>query len=520
MGENLMNQNLTKILIIDDELLLRNGIKYLCNWEEYGFTIAGEASNGIEGLRLIESVKPDIVITDILMSAMDGIELTEKIKEQYPWIHIIILSSYDNFDYVKSLFKLGVDDYLLKPALEKEALLKLLKKLKNHTSSPATFHASSSQTLKELIHGASMDTNSIMQRFQDAHINFVPKADYILLCGSILGNQTFFSYEKQLSVPLAEEFNSYRRAVCISDQGYLCILLQLKNSEKQLDTNQLYTFVQKLKTILSISVIFSISKIFSDITTTSAQYDSCATLLEYSFYFPDKPFIFFRDIKSHPLDFPYQQLKKSIDPLNLSAAYNILVQYIKNAVRFPSTDVFTLKKQIENALYSIIQALTSAGFQTSSINFEKVKYFKKIDTSENYKILESILKEFFTYLEEIVDNETQKRELDLFFQIQDYIAGNYQMDLKLSDIAQIFHINYTYLSTLFFQKTNQHFSDYLNQIRIEQSKRLLQTENLTIQQIGEKTGFINQGYFSKIFKRYVGISPKEYQKIYHRQNKK
>lgn len=101
-----MNQNLTKILIIDDELLLRNGIKYLCNWEEYGFTIAGEASNGIEGLRLIESVKPDIVITDILMSAMDGIELTEKIKEQYPWIHIIILSSYDNFDYVKSLFKL------------------------------------------------------------------------------------------------------------------------------------------------------------------------------------------------------------------------------------------------------------------------------------------------------------------------------------------------------------------------------------------------------------------------------
>lgn len=108
----------------------------------------------------------------------------------------------------------------------------------------------------------------------------------------------------------------------------------------------------------------------------------------------------------------------------------------------------------------------------------------------------------------------------MFFQIQDYIAGNYQMDLKLSDIAQIFHINYTYLSTLFFQKTNQHFSDYLNQIRIEQSKRLLQTENLTIQQIGEKTGFINQGYFSKIFKRYVGISPKEYQKIYHRQNKK
>ena len=108
-------KNLQKIVIIDDEMVLRNGLKYLCDWEAHGFTIAGEASNGIEGFQLIQEIRPDIVITDIVMPGMDGISLTAQIKEHFPNIHIIVLSSYDNFAYAKSSFKLGIADYLLKP---------------------------------------------------------------------------------------------------------------------------------------------------------------------------------------------------------------------------------------------------------------------------------------------------------------------------------------------------------------------------------------------------------------------
>ena len=118
-------KNLLKIVIIDDEMILRNGLKYLCNWESHGFTIAGEAANGIEGFQLVEQLRPDIVITDIVMPGMDGISLTARIKEHFPDIHIIVLSSYDNFSYAKSGFKLGIDDYLLKPELEASDLLHL-----------------------------------------------------------------------------------------------------------------------------------------------------------------------------------------------------------------------------------------------------------------------------------------------------------------------------------------------------------------------------------------------------------
>ena len=132
-------KNLLKIVIIDDEMILRNGLKYLCNWESHGFTIAGEAANGIEGFQLVEQLRPDIVITDIVMPGMDGISLTARIKEHFPDIHIIVLSSYDNFSYAKSGFKLGIDDYLLKPELEASDLLHLLEKLRSQEIKPHGF---------------------------------------------------------------------------------------------------------------------------------------------------------------------------------------------------------------------------------------------------------------------------------------------------------------------------------------------------------------------------------------------
>lgn len=122
-------KNLQKIVIIDDEMILRNGFKYLCDWESHGFTIAGEAANGIEGFHLVEQIRPEIVITDIVMPGMDGISLTAQIKEHFPDTHIIVLSSYDDFSYAKSGFKLGIDDYLLKPELEASDLLHLLERL-------------------------------------------------------------------------------------------------------------------------------------------------------------------------------------------------------------------------------------------------------------------------------------------------------------------------------------------------------------------------------------------------------
>lgn len=164
-------KNLQKIVIIDDEMILRNGFKYLCDWESHGFTIAGEAANGIEGFHLVEQIRPEIVITDIVMPGMDGISLTAQIKEHFPDIHIIVLSSYDDFSYAKSVFKLGIADYLLKPELEASDLLHLLEKLSisdNLTDKKST----ASQFFQEILTFYSIEEERCLAEFRERGIFF------------------------------------------------------------------------------------------------------------------------------------------------------------------------------------------------------------------------------------------------------------------------------------------------------------------------------------------------------------
>lgn len=119
-----------RVFIVDDEKLLRQGFIHMENWSEYEFSIAGEASDGEEALRLIEKQKPDIVVTDIRMPRMDGVELTKILKQKYPEIQVIVLSSYNDFDYVKETLKVGALDYILKPKMKFSDLLESLQKAK------------------------------------------------------------------------------------------------------------------------------------------------------------------------------------------------------------------------------------------------------------------------------------------------------------------------------------------------------------------------------------------------------
>ena len=123
-----MNEYL-KILVVDDEFIMRQGIAHMIDWEQEGFQIIGQASNGLEALELIKQNVPDIIISDVVMPQLNGIELAKVIQNNYPQIKIIILSSYSDFEYVKSSFQSGAVDYILKPSLNPTEMLKTLKKI-------------------------------------------------------------------------------------------------------------------------------------------------------------------------------------------------------------------------------------------------------------------------------------------------------------------------------------------------------------------------------------------------------
>lgn len=118
-----------RLLIVDDEETIRLGLKNIINWSEHNYQIVDTASNGIQALDIISNNEIDIVITDIMMPEMDGIELSKKVRQNFPNIQILVLSSYDDFKLVSNSYKQGIADYLLKPELNPENLLSALEKI-------------------------------------------------------------------------------------------------------------------------------------------------------------------------------------------------------------------------------------------------------------------------------------------------------------------------------------------------------------------------------------------------------
>ena len=119
-----------KILIVDDEFIVRMGIKSILNWEEYGYTVVGEAEDGAQALKLIVASHPDIVLTDLMMENMDGFELMHECRKRWPQMKFIVLSSYNDFENVKRAMKLGASDYIFKMTAKPEELLKVTFRLR------------------------------------------------------------------------------------------------------------------------------------------------------------------------------------------------------------------------------------------------------------------------------------------------------------------------------------------------------------------------------------------------------
>ena len=509
-------KNLTTIILIDDEMVLRHGLKYLCDWEASGFTIIGEAANGIEGFRLVEQLRPDIVITDIVMPGMDGVSLISKIKEHFPDIHIIVLSSYDNFSYAKSAFKLGIDDYLLKPDLEAEELLCLLRKLRQQNSA-CSCKSTASQFLLEQLTYSTLNDQECRREFEERGLSVVPDIPFLLLLSP--GSQMLQAH-KTIPAVVSSCLSLFPDAACtscITSQGELCVLFQPYRKDIGASspdhTALLISLTDRLHTQLGTPLSFAYQTVglLEDLPEILLRLRETAS---YFFYFPDNTLLCPDDIQPSSLDFPREMFQKALKSLNPDAIQGILLDHIK-AASSACLEVFSLKKQVEDALYHLIQFFNTSGFPVPEIQAGKIRYFKKIDFCRSDRELYQILDSFFLELRLSLQKCTSLYEHTLFSRIQTYINDNCGENLRLSDVAGEFHLNYTYLSTLFFQKTHEHFSDYLTRVRIEKAKRLLLSENSSIQTISEQCGFGNQGYFSKVFKKQTGYSPKEYQKKCH-----
>ncbi|CAM2882070.1 response regulator [Paenibacillus sediminis] len=505
-----------RVMIVDDESILRTGIIHLCNWSEYNIEIVAQASNGQEALHLIDKVRPHVVITDIVMPIMDGVEFTKMMRMQYPDIKVVVLSSYSEFDYVREVFKYGVTDYLLKPKVSATELISLIQSLcgempPNRLDSPpmkldpAIRLGQLLSTDRNFSEDIDYDWQEWREQFAGKHFRIVKASTGILL------SKTHWTQAQieQVIIELAQDHLSSCNYVCVFLKNECVVLVNYDTNQADDVQSCLDEFTRlAMKSLTYIK--FVLSHEFENIAKIQAEHERLSPYLGKLIYFPKRHCIPEHEIKpeTDKVNFDQAQFTSALRSLAIddaSVQSQALFAHIRSTQAY---DEYSLKRLCQNIIYSAMSTLEQMKQPLSELSSSKLKLFKKIDLAFDLDELESVFIQFVDDLKAVV-RQTDPQSM-ILHRIYEYVNQNYANDISLSELADKFHLNYSYLSSYFKQRTNENLTTFINRVRIDKAKELLQNYELSISQISQLTGFSDHNYFSKVFKKMTGMTPVEY----------
>lgn len=506
-----------KVLIVDDEYIMRQGLKYMIDWEQEGYEIVGEATNGKEALNLVEELRPHIIICDIVMPLLDGVDFSEIIHKMYPQIQTIILSGYDNFEYVKQTLMSGAADYVLKPTLNQEELRKVLRKA------------------AERIPGYKLQTDSgsvnyerMMERYllgHDKELNVSVFEKYFTgSCFRIYavnikkenenGRDMSDVLHKKLERELQKNKNTESLFVMLREE-LACVIFCYEPSGNR----ELLQFIERIHeqlVLLCGRILGVCSRSFTKLEEVCTIYQQdIMKNVDKAFYYPERKLLFL-DRKepyssvSPTCKFDFFQYNCLLGGKQYEAALSLLERYSKAALA-SQMDVYRMKNQMKNMLYHFLDCLPNTDEEKDELRHT---YFKSIGQaayeSEYQSCIDKIMQEL-----KVLSAQYRPQGDERIEKMLDYISRNYQEDLKLEDLAEEFNFNYHYLSSYFNQQMKEGFSDYLNRIRIEKACWLLKESSLSIAQISGEVGYSEHSYFCRVFKKITGKTPSVWRRSQH-----
>lgn len=509
-----------KVLIADDEAIVLEGLKYIIDWEGLGFSICSQAQNGEETLEKVLNMQPNLVLLDIRMPKLTGLEIVQIARERGFQGHFIILSGYSDFSYAQTAIKYGVDFYLTKPIDEDElenAVLSVKKQIEEEHRSAQTLHQyrenARDTIIRNLLTGEFKDVSAL--NLSDLHLS----TDLY----QVVMYERFTKDPFQVTWDFAEllrvsnqDHNSFDHISI--DQSEIILL---KGSFALERFNRLLTHyhVNPQKGSPLDSLFLTYGRVVYRPEDVFHSYLDAQTLLERRFFCEHNQHVL--GFESLPSD---NARTYQVTDAQAHRYSSLLTDYIQTQNRRCISEV--LYEMKENLYYctdevsSIKRFLIDIYLQIKQ-KIAQVYTNLQIPFSTNSAIIDSIDGKFYLY--EILQILNQQFEMcmnaigspsgeNIMNDILHYIDHNYMDNLKLETLAPLFGYNSAYLGKIFTKKVGESFNSYLDRIRIEHSKLLLKDETLKVYEIAERIGYKNVDYFHKKFKKYVGESPAEYRK--------
>lgn len=491
------------VFLVDDEPFIIEGMKALVPWEEYGLTVIGEASNGKEALEKIGQCHVDLLLTDIMMPVMDGLELIRTLKERNPDAErkYIVLSGYQEFEYVKKGMELGIENYLLKPVNEQELLSTLINsiiKFEKSTRNKEAYTVLRDNTIWRYVN-QDIDIKEWRERLELYHLNFDGQSLAVVLVQ--LSEET----EHQNISIVRERIEVLFQSVCIINPDEELILLVSTNDEED--------FKKKLKEMNLLIQEYVSSKYHISVGSFV-----CSTKELYKSYQHAKELSSFRLVmKESGLITDY--LTEQYGQINLSTSYDmddlkrcIVSSDQEKAVGWINHAFEQIEKSTKMVAPTIIRGfaieiVTSIQKEVEfHTNPQTVNIVKRILEVHSIELLRKILIEFVNEIYRKLAQKTDQQS-PIIQSILQYIQEYYHEEISLKMLSYKFHINSIYLGQLFQKETGLVFSEYVNHLRLEKAKQLLRETHLKAGIIGKQVGYSDSAYFYKQFKKVVGITP-------------
>ena len=497
-----------KVLIIDDEPSIRIGLEHMIPWIDLGFNVIGVGVNGIDGLEKIETLNPDLVILDMEMPGLNGIDVLKKAKSKGYKFKSIVLTGYSEFKYAKECISLDVHSYLLKP-LDEDELIQNLKEIKEEINKDIkSINSIINKKLKELILATNVNNYSI--NYDNYFNTNIENATIAILTSS--SNTSSLGNNSVLLDYLTNLLSKNDNTKLLSIDGNIIIIFS------NFEHNKIYEYINNITNMVNKNMKLELSAIIGNkvdsIYDLNSSYNDAISLLNIKSFFYNNKII----------------SKEYINNLNLvSRSYEDLDILKINSILESNSDV-----EINN-LYNYFKNF----FYTSNLSEENIKcicsnelirlrlkYVSNLDTSldipSNYDLIKEVYSkntlydllyyviDIFTLISNNFANKNPSN--NIMEKMIKFIKNNYKDDLKLETLGRIFNYNSSYLGKTFKTYTGEKFTSYLDKVRIEKAKEFLANSDLKVYEVSREVGFNNIDYFSSKFRKYVGVSPKEFKK--------
>lgn len=530
--------NLIKLLIADDEALVCIGLQSMLKWDQFNIEIVGIAHNGAQEEEMIDTLRPDIVISDIKMPIKSGLEVAGSVRKKYGRLPLfIMLTSYEEFQYARGAIEVQATDYLVKLELTPEALsesirraIGILETYQAMESYPKLVHRGNIQAQRDkffirLFNNLFENKNQYLLQKEDLDLD-LPGAAYLVCTCRILGPDTVPPRGDKLvalcssTVQMAKDTLSSVSPCYVTslDLRNFAVALPVPGTDPRLWMPDIQKLLGDMASVLhnyfNVTIIGAIGFAVEDPYLLRESYLAARKALPAAV--KERSFVFFTEgeaLAQEHLLFDFSEsrseIRRAFEEMDTRALYTIISRMIeifdgRSDLLVPATDAAC------NILYMATSLLADGENIVEQIFENEPEGYRAIYQMHTIEEIAGWLIQFRDGCSNILSTRRQSYKEQVVKNVQEYIKRNLGSKLSLNQVADVFNFSPNYLSHLFSKVAKVNYVEYITEIKITAAKEMMVRGEGRIYEISQKLGYESAFYFSKVFKKVTGLSPRDY----------